>query len=401
MLVKLIIMFTAALSGSLALPIGAAAASPAAQVAPATATIRSPAELTRYLEATPYSESPLSLLPPGARKRFLGTLVWGRKGVGGFATGDLTQYLTDAQIRRVLALFDAESSANGLHGRTKPLSATEREAPKTVFERKFDEMYFARNDAAHDKPHGSALALYDNLLAPYQHSPKLALLDDSDLGLLFRAASTAASISRQARYLDDLRIDLAELHRRGIATSGQVADVHDALVAARRFNEANMLARAFPSAEIKPLPQLQQAPNAHDGGPTALVVAPDGKSLLRKAIDMHPSLRIVVVAGCHFSVDAVRAIRADPELDKLFHQHAIWLAGENELLPAVLDWNRAYPDQRMHVAWRNDEWSMLKSWDIPTFYVFRDGRQVDQWSGWGASGMSDLVSHLREDGVIH
>lgn len=377
-----------------------AAVPPATAKTSAKAVIRSPDALAEYLKATPIDDSPLSLLPPGARKRFLGTLVWGSKGVGGFATGDLAQYLTDAQIRRVLALFDAESYANGLHGRARPLTAAEREAPETVLERKFDEVYFARASAAHNDSHASAPALYDRLLASYQQPHKLAGLDDSDLGLLFRAAGTAASISQDARYLDDQRIDLAELHRRGIATAGQIADVHDALIAARRFAEANALASTYPSAGVKPLPPLQQAPDLHGGNPTALVVVPDGKSLLRNSVDMQAPLRIVVVAGCHFSVDAVRAIRADPQLDTLFREHAIWLADENESLSDVLIWNREFPDQRMYVAWRNDEWSMLKSWDIPTFYVFRHGKQVDQWSGWGTSGMSNLVSHLREDGVI-
>lgn len=379
---------------------GRAAGPPAATQAPANNVIRSSDALAEYLKATPIEDSPLSLLPPGARKRFLGTLVWGSKGLGGFATEDLTQYLTDVQIRRVLALFDAGSYADGLHGRVKPLTATERKVQETILERKFDEMYFARSDAIHGESRTPAPVLYDRLLAPYQHPRQLAGLDDSDLGLLFRAAHTAASISHDARYLDDQRMDLAELHRRGIATSGQIVGVHDALVAARRFTEADALANTYSSAGIQPLPPLQQAPNLHAGSPTALVVLPDGKPLLRDPVDMQVPLRIVVVAGCHFSVDAARAIRADPQLDTLFREHAIWLADENESLSDVLTWNREFPDQRMHVAWRNDEWSMLKSWDIPTFYVFRHGKQVDQWSGWGTSGMSNLVSHLREDGVI-
>lgn len=395
------IVLTVAVSGALAVRVDMIAAAQATKVAAPSVVIRSPAELALYLKATPHGESPLWLLPPGARKRFLETLAWGSKGLGGFASEDLEQYLTDAQIRRVLALFDAKFYADGLHGRMNPLTTAAREAPETALEWKFDEVYFARADASHDKPQKSVTKLYNRLLAPYQYSRGLAGLNDSDLGLLFRAAGTVASISHQKHYLDDMQIDLAELHRRGIATAEQIVDVHAALVAARGFSQANTLARTYPSAGIKPLPPLQKASHAQDGGPTTLIVVPNGKSLLRKAVDMHASLRIVVVAGCHFSIDAVRAIRSNHELDKLFREHAIWLAGENEPLPAVLDWNRTYPDQSMHVAWRNDEWSMLKSWDIPTFYVFRDGKQIDQWSGWGTHGMSNLVSHLRADGVIH
>jgi hypothetical protein len=371
---------------------------PAARAAEPKGAIHSPAELARYLETTPVKQSPLALLPSGARKRFLGTLTWGDNGVGGFATGDLLQYLTTDEIRRVLALFGTEAFANGLQGRAKPLTTVQRAAPETSLERKFDEMYFARADATHGKSHASITALYDNLLAAYQKPDELTDLDDSDVGLLFRAASDAASASLHPRYLDDMQLDLAALKRRGLATTKMISLVHHQFVAARRFDEANAFAAKYPSAGVKALPPLQEAPNVSDGSPTALLIEPDGQAMLRKSVDMHASLRIVVVAGCHFSVDAVRA---DPRLDTLFRDHAVWLADENESLSDVVAWNRDYPDQSMNVAWRNDEWTMLDSWAIPTFYVFRNGKLVDQWSGWPAdSGMQTLRAHLRNDNLI-
>lgn len=365
----------------------------------APVVIGTPSELADYLKTTPTNESPLSLLPTGARKRFLDTLVWGQKGLGGFGTADLEQYLTDAQIREVLTLFDAERYASGLHGRAEPLTQTQRRAPETPLEKGFDKFYFAHADATHRIDGASATTLYDRLLAPWQHPRRLAELEVSDVGLLFRAAEASASISHDARYLDDLRVDLTELHRRGIATSGQITAVHAALVAARRFTDANALASAYPAAGIEPLPALKRAPNINDGSPTALVMLPDGKSMLHTAIDMQAPLRIIVIAGCHFSKDAARAIHADPQLDTLFHEHAIWLTGANESLTDVLAWNREFPRQPMNVAWRNSEWHMLDSWLIPTFYVFRGGKQVDQWNGWGPDGMERLKEHLRRNGL--
>lgn len=364
-------------------------------------SIRTPAGLSRYLHTTPAEQSPLSLLPVGARKRFLGTLVWGSKGVASFSFADLQQYLTDGQILRVLTLFDLQSFAHGLHGRLEPLTAAERHARESPLEHKFDQLFFSHADRHDDNSAESIPELYDQLLAIYQVPQALTRLHDSDVGLLFRAAALGSSVSHQDRYLDDLSLDLATLHRRGLATAAQVADVHDQLVAARRLDAANSLAREYPSASIDPLPPLQTIGNVKDGEPTALTMEPDGKSMLRKPIDMQAPLRIVVVAGCHFSVDAVRAIRSDPELDKLFHEHAIWLADENESLQDVLQWNREFPDQRMHVAWRNREWHMLDSWGIPTFYVFRQGRLVEQWSGWPHdTGMQSLRAHLMEAGVL-
>lgn len=396
------ISITTLMVATMLVPIGRGVANPATPGTAATPTvIHTRAELQRYLKDTPAWQSPLSLLPRGARARFLDTLVWGSKGIDGFVMGDLQQYLTDAQIGRVLSLFDLQDYAMGLHGRGKPLTAAERAAPETPLERKFDKLYFARQDAAHGGPHISVPALYDELLAPYQRATDLAGLDDSDVGLLFRGADDAAFASHDGRYLDDLRLDLAELHRRDLATVAQISGVHDQLVAARRFDTADAFAKQYPGSGITPLPPLRQAPGLHGDDPTVLVMRPDGKSMLHKPIDMQAPLRIVVVAGCHFSEDAARAIRADPELDRLFHEHAVWLAGENESLTDVLKWNREFPDQLMNVAWRDNEWHMLDSWRIPTFYVFHNGTLVDQWSGWPAdTGMHTLRAHLRKDDLL-
>lgn len=379
------------------LPMAACEAAPPAPAHAATSqtVIHTQTELRRYLKDTPASESPLSLLPAGARKRFLGGLVWGSKGVGGFGFVDLQQYLTDAQIHRVLALFGLQ--AYDVDGRATPLTAAERAAPETPLERKFDKLYFAREDSLHGGPRKSIAAIYDASLAPYQNPKAIARLDGSDVRLLFRAASLVASSTQASRYLDDLRLDLAVLHHRDLATSALVSSVHDQLVAARRFANANALAKQYPAAHIATLPPLRQAPNTRDGEPTVLVMEPDGRSMLHKAIDTRVPLLIVVVAGCHFSIAAVRAVRADPQLDALFHKHAIWLADENESLADVLAWNRAYPDQPMNVAWRDDQWHALDSWAIPTYYVFRHGKLADQWSGW--FGAHDLKAHLAKAGL--
>ncbi|HEX5353357.1 MAG TPA: hypothetical protein VFW60_04700 [Rhodanobacteraceae bacterium] len=382
------------------LPMAAcAAAPPAAHVATSQTVIRTPTELRHYLKDTPANESPLSLLPAGARKRFLGGLEWGSKGgVGGFGFADLQQYLTDTQIHKILALFDLQNFDSKLHGRATPLTAAERHAPETPLEHKFDKLYFAREDSLRGGSRKPIAAIYDASLAPYQNPKSIAALDESDMRLLFRAVGIVASRTQSPRYLDDLRLDLATLHHRGLATPALVASVHDQLVAARQFSEANALAKQYPAAHLSPLPPLRQAPNLHDGEPTVLVMEPNGKAMLHKPVDMHAPLLIVVVAGCHFSVDAVRAVRADPQLDALFHKHAVWLADENESLTDVLAWNRAYPNQPMNVAWRNSEWPALDSWLIPTYYVFRNGKLADQWSGWYS--VHDLKTHLAKAGLL-
>ena len=120
--------------------------------------------------------------------------------------------------------------------------------------------------------------------------------------------------------------------------------------------------------------------------------------MARQPFDLSAPLRIVVVASCHFSRDAARAIRADAQLRSLFAGNAIWLASQNEQLDAVSDWNREFPDQPIHIAWRDSEWSMLDSWAMPTFYLFRHGQLVKKFSGW--EDVNTLKQALREGGVL-
>lgn len=276
---KILMMTFAVLLLAVSLPVSHAQAAekPATHDAQATSftPIHTRAELDRYLKITPFDQSPLSKLPEGARRRFLGALVWGEKGVGTFNFSDLQQYLTHAQIRRVLALFDLEGFAAAIHGRTNPLTAVGRNARETPLERKFDKLYFSRlNEMSGGKHQTKVPTLYDHLPASYQNRSNLAELDDRDVGLLFRAASDAAFASQATRYLDDLRMDLDVLHQRGLATAAQVSELHDSLVAARHFDDANALARQYPAAGIPPLPPLKQASDVHDRSPTVLVIEP-------------------------------------------------------------------------------------------------------------------------------
>ena len=73
------------LAAALALPVPVAAATP-----PPIAT---PAALARYLHDMPPGRSPLDAFSPGARKRFLAQLRFGREGLGGFSTDDLAHEL--------------------------------------------------------------------------------------------------------------------------------------------------------------------------------------------------------------------------------------------------------------------------------------------------------------------
>ncbi|RFP60813.1 hypothetical protein D0Y53_06610 [Luteimonas weifangensis] len=77
--------------------------------------IRSHAQLEAWLQMHAGKQTPLDRMPAGARMRFLASLRFGERGLGGFDTADLSATLTPDEIRAVLALFGPETEAYAAH----------------------------------------------------------------------------------------------------------------------------------------------------------------------------------------------------------------------------------------------------------------------------------------------
>ncbi|MEW9573774.1 hypothetical protein ABQJ54_18620 [Rhodanobacter sp. Si-c] len=399
------------------MPLFAAAwLAPAAAVLASTpaAAIRSQAELNRYLHDTPIADTPLAPLSPGGRKRFLGELKWGSHGLGTVPLDDIDNELTHEQAVRLLTLFDAQAFARGL-GLTPAERArreTERAAdakardcnidtcPESAIEQRFDALMLLEPDPAMpDAEQRAEIGQhYDRLFSGLQRSGSLRGTSEPDLRLLQRAAEYATSWQPNAAHIADLQADLAELQRRRMTDDRVYTGLYRALVASRQLVEASTLAQRHPGMGVDAMPAMASTPTLSPGQPTALLVDAAGRTMVRQAIDLSAPWRIVVVAACHFSEDSARDISADPQLRPLFARHAIWLASQNTPFAAAAEWNRRFPDQPIHVAWQDSEWSMLDDWDMPTFYVFRRGRLVDKWSSYD---MDLLRTHLRKDGLLH
>lgn len=383
---------------------------------PATTTIRSSQALERYLHGLDIDASPLGALSPGARKRFLAGLTFGPEGLGGFPLDDLKSELTHPQIVKLLSLFGVEAFAEGMglspneyrrRQRERRLAARTRGCdPKTCsetpVEQDFDKLLTWKPDAPlSDAQLAVAVSRrYDRLFTRHQTRDALVEASAPDLRLIKRAAEHVLFHVPNAAHIAQLRADLAEMDRRGIATDTSYMALYQALVRTRHFRQARILAERHSSLPVPPLPPFQEPAALPPGQPTALSLRSDGRSMTRRTFDLATPTRIVVVASCHFSRDAARAIAADPELKSLFSEHAVWLADPREQLDDVRQWNDEFPDQPIHVAWDRREWSMLDDWAMPTFYVFHRGKLVDRWSGWPPdTGIRTLRRHLRDDGV--
>lgn len=375
-----------------------------------TPPISTPAALASYLRDTPIERSPLGALSPGARKRFLASLTFGDRGVRSIDAGDLDQELTHDQAVAVLALFGAQAygDGRGLSPTDYARRQAERRAdaerrgcvfarcPESVIEQRYDALMLADRPDPDAARHAAIAADYARLFAGNLTPAALKGASAPDLRLLARAARVALDADPDGPAADDLTRVLDVMQSRGMAGDAEFLPLYRARVTTRRFDAARALARAHPGMAVSALPALENPPTT-PAAPTALTISADGRHMTRESIDLDAPLRIVVVAACHFSEDAARAIAADPRLDALFRQHAVWLAAESTPPADAMTWNRAFPTQPIHVAWRDREWSMLDSWAMPTYYVFRDGREVARWSGW--LGLDALRAELTRAGV--
>jgi len=376
--------------------------------------IGSKAELTRYLQSSPPGSSPLDHLSPGGRRRFLGQLDFGRQGLRTIPLEDLDSELTHPQIVQVLALFGAEKYApKGLTPAEQARLQRERAQDAAAsacavetcaegeVERHYDELMLQK--PARSMPDAERFAIagqrYDHLLSSYQAPEHLYLLNHTDLRLLKRASEDAVFYVPSPTHVAQLQSDLAEMQRRDMVEDKDYVRLHQALVASRDFDAANALAGSHPGMDVGIVPIFHKPSSLPRKQPTALTVNAKNGTMTRQAFDLSAPLRIVVVASCHFSQDAARAIEADAQLRPIFASDAIWLASQNEYFSSVTDWNREFPDQPIHIAWQNSEWPMLDSWAMPTFYVFRHGRLVKKFSGWFDIGT--LKQSLRDANVLH
>jgi hypothetical protein len=368
--------------------------------------IRSRAQLDAWLRSHAGAPTPLDRMPAGARARFLASLRFGSKGLRGFGTEDLGATLASAEIRAVLALFGPKVEELARHiASTRPPGAM----PATTqamsdIERRFNEIYFLDLElaGAEDAERAKRLASRYRALFPQARDPAwLHAASDADLKLLYRAATRANFYGADSDAATAMAATIEELDARAIATSAELQDSRDALLAARQFDAAHRFETAHATAGLAPLPDFHGISADFGGNPSLWHLEPGANVLARYPVDTGP-LQVMVLAGCHFAADAARDIVADPLLGPLFRTHAHWLSlppGQEDL-QALRDWNREHPQAPLEMLYDRSEWPMFTRWTMPTFYVVRDGKVLGSMAGWSSSSRAELVALLRRTGLL-
>jgi hypothetical protein len=369
--------------------------------------IRSRAQLEAWLQSHAGKQTPLDRMPAGARMRFLASLRFGERGLGGFDLADLGAMLAPGEIRAVLALFGPEAESYAAHIPSTRLpdgrSATPAQSISAI-EHRFNELYLLERQLgdATDIERGKTLASrYQALFPDAGDAAYLRSVSDTDLKLLYRAAALANAYHPDVVASEAMAMAIGAMRAREIATPSELHDARDALLAARQFDRAQRFTVAHATAQLAPLPMIRGADADFEGHPTLWRLDAGGDTLQRSPVDTAP-LQVLVLAGCHFSADAARDIVADPVLGPLFRAHAHWLSlpPGMEDLQAVRDWNREHPQAPMEMLYDRSEWPMFTRWAMPTFYVVRDGKVLGSMAGWSPASRAELVALLRRTGLL-
>jgi hypothetical protein len=341
----------------------------AAADAPAKPAIETPADLDAWLAHADPAGSPFDRLSPQARARFFDDF---RKGYF-LVPDDLDAELTHDESLAILALFGIDEVPSAMTPRVSHLAIGATETPAlTASFAAFDTTRRAGSPEA-------ALAEYRRVFALRQNEAAVRALSNGDLALLLRAA---LEMSRDyASASDDARLDLAEAERRGVDAPTWVREIHHELVKRRDFADAETFRAAHPDARLPALPPLRDARSGN--GPSVLEISASGDELIRRTVSVDEPAQVIVVAGCHFSKDAARAIEADPVLRTLFSRHVTWVTPSeyDPADPALVVWNREHPVAAMSTAWREREWPIAFE-AMPTFYFLEHGKVEATVTGW-------------------
>jgi hypothetical protein len=345
--------------------------------------------------------SPLDALTPYGKRRLLRGIVWRDKGMGGFSGSQLVRELDADQIVQVMAFFDMAAYAKGY---TENLSGTavRLPSPSSALEAQLDRFEQRYRDIVEQRAHAadastasrteSMASYYDEVFAGRMNAAMLRQEASGDLPALFDAAALASNVDPGSLATEHLLYVHREMVARGIDTRrGFDESVLYGLLAARRFEEARSFAGGRPHLGKHKIPTVVDALGTAFSG-RSLYEYDAAKDMLVRRADPPPAgveLVMVVGASCHFSRDALAALRADPILlARLRQANLKLLTPPRAPIPFwyLAEWNAANPILPLRVAYDTKEWKLIAEANTPEFFLFKDGKVAGHVVGWPTGG---------------
>ncbi|GAB3370838.1 hypothetical protein [Massilia agri] len=359
--------------------------------------VRSAAQLESVLASS--QPSPLDAFTPYGKRRFLQSLRWNERGVSSFSTALLERELEPRQIADVLAFIDASAYlpmvVNDLAGAPLRLPAPSADAEARLAQiLRFTEEEH-RDDTAGAVTMTDDTRLERRFVAVFGQRPSrftLQGLPVGDLPLYFDAAARAAQGGMDSVATRFLMAVYEEMQGRGIDTRRSFdAIVLKRMLEAREFGQA----RAFAADKLhlagRAIPTVRDRLGPRFEGRSAYRYDAASNTLVREAVPLPRGTELVMVvdAGCHFSADALAALRDDAAMRaRLLKAGLVLITPPRAAFPAgfIGAWNTSNPTLPIRVPYSVGEWQAVDVPNVPRFFLLKDGKVVKQLSGWPAEG---------------
>lgn len=201
-------------------------------------------------------------------------------------------------------------------------------------------------------------------------------------------------------------LDLLRAEWRRLLAAGQAGEQERrwwlrALLIRGHFDEAELVSRELAGWEQRVWPRRQTLDG--DAGRRYWEVNTQAWVLEERSLGLAESPQVWVQSamGCPFSPGAARALAMDGELAPLLRLRSLWFAAGEDLFNSR-QWTKEHPDFPLRLVTDERGWFFKRPWSTPTFQFVREGRVIQQFSGWPRDGSHrpELVAGLQAIGLL-
>lgn len=220
-----------------------------------------------------------------------------------------------------------------------------------------------------------------------------------DLNILFRVAEMLVFYTSNQDYIIYLEKAFNALKKKNMLTTKHIQIMNFSYIQLRMLEEAKKFELEFPLVKFEAQPIISQPDQIFNGMPTELVVSLNERRLFRKLVDVSQGVKVVAVVspGCHFARAAMTAIEQSPELMHLLDGRVLWIEPQERsfFFDDTQLWNREKPFFNMKITYKSEEWPFIDQWGTPTFYILKEGKVVNEITGWPEEGrVAELIEKI-------
>ncbi|MCH8479325.1 MAG: hypothetical protein LAT56_15495 [Wenzhouxiangella sp.] len=235
------------------------------------------------------------------------------------------------------------------------------------------------------------------------HLGNLSGHSDSDLAWLFRSVSSIVFYDPDIGLRGHLEETFAEIDRRDALQDEQIRLFYKHLVRAGDLDTARTFALEYDHFLEESLPVVPEVVNGgYDPsiGPSVLKVKAPDVPLVRTNMKLHDDVTIIIQFDpeCGVSNSLMSQLAIDSQWKKFVSQRAYLLATRPTdmlRLNVFHAWNEKSPFEVFLIENPSD-WPFIRRISTPSFYVLREGQEVESFDGYTSETLERLFQIMAE-----